>query len=166
MSLRFITSASSSTSVVVGSGRASTRAAMNGSVPSNDDTVTRVTPCRITLKLSLASLMTLRMRAAQPTRYMSSSPGSSVRASFCVRMPMTGRSLEMASSTKRTDFRRPTSMGMMLPGKRTEFLSGRMGMTSGISTGSSPPDFGLVMKWNVRTRRAPVNWDRRICVVR
>ena len=79
---------------------------------------------------------------------------------------MTGRSLEMASSTKRTDFRRPTSMGMMLPGKRTEFLSGRMGMTSGISTGSSPPDFGLVMKWNVRTRRAPVNWDRRICVVR
>ena len=82
MSLRFITRASSSTSVLVGSGRASTRAAMNGSVPSNSWTLTRVTPCRITLKLSLASLMTLRIRAAQPTRYMSSSLGSSVRASF------------------------------------------------------------------------------------
>src|SRR5262249_15702301 len=93
----------------------------------------------MTEKLSLASLMTFRMRAAHPVVYMSFSPGSSVRASFCVRMPMTGRSLEMASSMWRTLFRRPTSMGMIEPGKRTEFRSGRMEMISGISTGPSGP---------------------------
>src|SRR5688572_22144907 len=52
-------------------------------------------------------------------------------------MPMTGRSLEMASSTRRTDFLRPTSMGMIEPGKRTELRRGRTEMYSGISTGPS-----------------------------
>ena len=36
----------------------------------------RETPCRMTEKLSLASLMTLRMRAAQPTVYRS--PGARI----------------------------------------------------------------------------------------
>ena len=51
---------------------------------------------------------------------------------------MTGRSLLIASSMSGTDFFRPTSMGMMLPGKRTEFRSGRMDKRSGISVGPSP----------------------------
>jgi hypothetical protein len=137
MSFRFITSASSSTSDVVGSGTARTLAARNGSAPSKPVTSKRLTPWRITEKLSLASLMTLRMRAAQPTRYRSPEFGSSVRASFWVRMPMTGRSLAIASSTNRTDLRRPTSIGMIEPGNRTELRRGRIGRTSGISTGWS-----------------------------
>ncbi len=67
MSFRFITSASSSTSDVVGSGTARTLAERNGSLPSKPVTSKRLTPWRMTLKLSLASLITLRMRAAQPT---------------------------------------------------------------------------------------------------
>ena len=70
---------------------------------------------------------------------------------------MTGRSFEIASSTSLTDFRRPTSMGMIDPGNRTELRSGRIGITSGISTGSSPPVLALVMTWNVRTEDVPVN---------
>ena len=66
-SLTFITSASSSTSVEGESGSACTRAVMNGSCPPISRMRMRETPCRITEKLSLASLMTLRMRAAQPT---------------------------------------------------------------------------------------------------
>ena len=66
-SLRFITSASSSTSVAGESGSACTLAVMNGSCPPTSSMRMRETPCRITEKLSLASLMTLRMRAAQPT---------------------------------------------------------------------------------------------------
>src|SRR5438094_7500684 len=52
-------------------------------------------------------------------------------------MPMTGRSFEIASSTRRTDFLRPTSIGMIDPGKSTELRSGRTEMYSGISTGPS-----------------------------
>ena len=81
--------------------------------------------------------MTLRMRAAQPTVYRSPGPGSSVRASRWVTMPMTGRSFEIASSTSLTDFLRPTSIGMIDPGNSTEFRSGRIEMISGTSTGPS-----------------------------
>ncbi len=66
-SLRFITSASSSTSELGASGSACTRAVMNGSCPPISMIRMRATPCRMTEKLSLASLMTLRIRAAQPT---------------------------------------------------------------------------------------------------
>ncbi len=148
MSFKFITSASSSTSVTVGSGVACTRATMNGSCCWYSSMRIRVTPCRITEKLSLASLITLRMRAAQPTLYMSDSLGSSVRASRWVRMPMTGRSLEIASSTRRTLLRRPTSMGMIEPGNSTELRSGRIESCSGTSTGgpvSAGPPFILVI---------------------
>ena len=148
MSFRFITSASSSTSVEVGSGTAETRARMNGSCCVYSATRMRDTPWRITLKLSFASLITFRIRAAQPTEYMSPSVGSSVRASRWVRMPITGRSFETASSTRRTLLRRPTSMGMIDPGKSTEFLSGRIGRMSGTSTGppvSGGPTFILVI---------------------
>src|SRR5439155_22365861 len=65
--------------------------------------------------------------------------GSSVRASRCVRMPMTGRSFEIASSTRRTLLRRPTSIGMIDPGKSTELRSGRIESCSGTSTGPPPP---------------------------
>ena len=87
-----------------------------------------------------------RRRAAHPTPYRSPGAGSSVRASFCVRMPMTGRSFAIASSTSRTDFRRPTSIGMIEPGNSTELRSGRMGSTSGISTGRSAPGFAFVIR--------------------
>ena len=136
-SLTFITRASSSTSLVGRSGRACTRAVMNGSCPLTSSSRIRETPWRMTEKLSFASLITFRIRAAQPTRYKSPGPGSSVRASRCVTMPMTGRSLEIASSTSFTDFLRPTSMGMIDPGKSTEFRNGRIEMTSGTSTGPS-----------------------------
>jgi hypothetical protein len=66
-SFTFITSASSSTSVDAESGSACTRAVMNGSLPPISSSRMRETPCRMTEKLSLASLMTLRIRAAQPT---------------------------------------------------------------------------------------------------
>ncbi len=140
MSFKFITSASSSTSAAVGSGMAVTLASIKGSDCVYSETLMRATPCKMTEKLSLASLMTLRIRAAHPTVYMSPSVGSSVRASFCVRMPMTGRSLAMASSTRRTLFRRPTSIGMIEPGNSTEFRSGKIDRTSGTSTG--PPVSG------------------------
>src|SRR4051794_18961168 len=52
-------------------------------------------------------------------------------------MPITGRSFEIASSTSFTDFLRPTSIGMIDPGNRTEFRSGRIEMYSGTSTGPS-----------------------------
>src|SRR5580698_2999647 len=60
-------------------------------------------------------------------------------------MPITGRSLEIASSTSLTDFLRPTSMGMIDPGNRTEFRKGRMEMTSGTSTGPSGTGFFVAM---------------------
>ena len=60
-------------------------------------------------------------------------------------MPMTGRSLEIASSTSFTDFLRPTSMGMIDPGNSTEFRSGRIEMTSGTSTGPSGTGFLVAM---------------------
>src|SRR5262245_5802662 len=66
-------------------------------------------------------------------------------------MPMTGRSLAIASSTNRTDFRRPTSIGMIAPGNNTELRSGRMGSVSGISTGCSPPALALVMDRKLAT---------------
>src|SRR3954464_10239326 len=56
-------------------------------------------------------------------------------------MPITGRSFEIASSTSFTDFLRPTSMGMIEPGKSTEFRSGRIEMYSGTSTGPSAVGF-------------------------
>ena len=68
MSFRFIASASTSTSVAVGSAtrwtlrREERLAAVERRAPRM-----RETPCRMTQKLSFASLMTLRMRAAQPT---------------------------------------------------------------------------------------------------
>ena len=136
-SFRFITSASSSTSVLGASGSGCTLAVMNGSCPLTSSRRMRETPCRITEKLSLASLMTLRIRAAQPTENRSLGPGSSVRASRWVTIPMTGRSLEIASSTSFTDFLRPTSIGMIDPGKSTELRSGRIEMISGTSIGPS-----------------------------
>ena len=66
---------------------------------------------------------------------------------------MTGRSLEIASSTSFTDFLRPTSMGMIDPGNSTEFRSGRIEMTSGTSTGPSGTGF-LVAMFRSYTRRA------------
>ena len=51
---------------------------------------------------------------------------------------MTGRSFAIASSTRRTLLRRPTSIGMMAPGKSTEFRSGKMGSVSGISPVALP----------------------------
>ena len=164
MSFRFMTSASSSTSVVVGSGIACTRAMMNGSCWLYSAMRMRETPCKMTLKLSLASLMTLRMRAAQPTWYMSFSVGSSVRASRCVRMPMTGRSFEMASSTRRTLLRRPTSIGMIEPGNSTEFRSGRIDSCSGTSTGppvSAGPPFIFVIAFSPVSLAAG-GWRRRV----
>src|SRR4029078_12278421 len=56
-------------------------------------------------------------------------------------MPRTGRSFETASSTSFTDFLRPTSIGMIEPGKSTEFRSGRIEMISGTSTGPSGAAF-------------------------
>src|SRR5262249_37878539 len=67
-------------------------------------------------------------------------------------MPMTGRSLAIASSTRRTDLRRPTSMGMIAPGNSTELRSGRIGSVSGISTGCSPPALALVMDRKLATQ--------------
>src|SRR5580704_5443069 len=64
-------------------------------------------------------------------------------------MPMTGRSFAIASSTRRTLLRRPTSIGMIAPGKSTELRSGRMGSVSGISTGCSPPALALVIDRNL-----------------
>ena len=58
---------------------------------------------------------------------------------------MTGRSFAIASSTRRTLLRRPTSIGMIAPGNSTELRSGRMGSVSGISTGCSPPALAFVM---------------------
>ncbi len=58
---------------------------------------------------------------------------------------MTGRSFAIASSTRRTDFRRPTSIGMIEPGNSTELRRGKTGRTSGISTGWSPPALALDM---------------------
>src|SRR4029079_19203499 len=80
-------------------------------------------------------------RAAHPTMYRSPGPGSSVRASRWVTMPITGRSLEIASSTSFTDFLRPTSIGMIDPGNNTEFRSGRIEIISGTSTGPSGAAF-------------------------
>ena len=140
-SFRFMTSASSSTSVTGRSGSGCTRAVMNGSWLLTSTSRMRETPCRMTEKLSLASLMTLRMRAAHPTMYRSVGPGSSVRASRWVTIPMTGRSFEMASSTSFTDFLRPTSMGMMDPGNKTEFRRGRTEIVSGTSMGPSGAGF-------------------------
>src|SRR4051812_11139352 len=62
---------------------------------------------------------------------------------------MTGRSLAIASSTRRTDLRRPTSMGMIAPGNSTELRRGRIGSVSGISTGCSPPALALVIDRNL-----------------
>ena len=103
----------------------------------------------MTEKLSLASLMTLRIRAAQPTVYRSAGPGSSTRASRWVTMPMIGFSLAMASSTSLTDFFRPTSMGMIELGKSTEFRNGRIGKYSGISMGPSGTGFFGDIGWIV-----------------
>ena len=66
-SFRFMTRASSSTEEPAGSGSAWTRAVMNGSWPEISSSRMREIPCRITEKLSFASLITLRMRAAHPT---------------------------------------------------------------------------------------------------
>src|SRR5450432_1238872 len=140
-SLRFITSASSSTSVLGASGSGCTLAVMKGSCPPTSRSLIRDTTCKITEKLSLASLMTLRIRAAHPTEKRSVGPGSSVRASRWVTIPMTGRSLEIASSTSFTDFLRPTSMGMIDPGKSTELRSGKIEVTSGTATGPSGTGF-------------------------
>src|SRR3954469_10284537 len=68
-------------------------------------------------------------------------------------MPITGRSFEIASSTSFTDFLRPTSMGMIEPGNRTEFRRGRMEMTSGTSTGPSGTGFFVAMFPIVYARR-------------
>ena len=57
-------------------------------------------------------------------------------------MPMTGRSLEIASLTSLTDFYRPTSIGMIEPGNSTEFRSGKIEMISGTSMG--PSGFGFL----------------------
>src|SRR4029079_12405249 len=111
-------------------------------------------------------LITFRIRAAHPTMYRSPGPGSSVRASRWVTMPMTGRSFEIASSTSFTDFLRQRSIGMIEPGKSTEFRSGRIEMISGTSTGPSGAAFldaiarsytgarHLARRANARTARA------------
>jgi len=64
-------------------------------------------------------------------------------------MPMMGFSLAIASSTSFTDFLRPTSMGMIEFGKRTELRRGRIGRYSGISMGPSGTDFFGGIVWIV-----------------
>src|SRR6185295_2787775 len=68
-------------------------------------------------------------------------------------MPMTGRSLEIASSTSFTDFLRPTSIGMIDPGNNTEFRSGRIEIISGTSTGPSGAAFLDAMPRSYTGRR-------------
>ena len=153
-SLRLSIRASSSALEPGGSDSTCTLAVMNGSCDTVSRIRTRESPCRMTEKLSLASLITLRMRAAQPTVYRSAAPGFSVRASRCVTIPMIGFSLAMASSTSLTDFLRPTSMGMIEPGNRTELRSGRTAMVSGISMGPSEPGF-LVAITRIVVRAEP-----------
>jgi hypothetical protein len=58
---------------------------------------------------------------------------------------MTGRSTAIATSTRRTDYRRPTTIGKIEPGNNTESRSAKTGKTSGISTGWSPPALALDM---------------------
>ena len=75
---------------------------------------------------------------------------------------MTGRSFEIASSTRRTLLRRPTSIGMIDPGNRTEFRSGRIEMISGTSTGPSVPpcfllDIDAPSLWGGAVLRVAVN---------
>ena len=70
-----------------------TRQFRNGSDPRSPGRGSGPRPAKSPRSCLLASLMTFKMRAAVPTAYMSPSPGSSVRASRCVRMPMTGFSL-------------------------------------------------------------------------
>src|SRR5260370_29747137 len=70
-------------------------------------------------------------------------------------MPITGRSLEIASSTSLTDFLRPTSMGMIEPGNNTELRSGRMEMISGTSTGPSGVGFFAAMTRSYTGNRHP-----------
>src|SRR5689334_22875866 len=80
-------------------------------------------------------------------------------------MPMTGRSLEIASSTSFTDFLRPTSIGMIDPGNSTEFRSGRIEMISGTSTGPSGAAFLEAMFPIVYARRHIRQWRRALFVV-
>src|ERR1039457_2360566 len=67
-------------------------------------------------------------------------------------MPLMGFSFAIASSTSFTDFLRPTSMGMIEFGNRTELRKGRIGKNSGISIGPSGIDFfGDIAQIVVRT---------------
>ena len=96
----------------------------------------RETPCRMTQKLSLASLMTLRMRAAQPTCRVAGARILGARVLLGDDAD-DGPLLRDGLLDERTDFLRPTSIGMIEPGNSTEFRSGRIEMISGTSTGPS-----------------------------
>src|ERR1039458_10557404 len=75
-----------------------------------------------------------------------------MRASRWVTIPIIGFSLAIASSTNFTDFLRPTSMGIIEFGNKTELRSGRIGKNSGISIGPSGMDFfGDIAQIVVRT---------------
>jgi len=81
--------------------------------------------------------MTLTMRAIVPTG--TAAPPSGHRSRPCAgRGSRSALSCATISSSRRIDFGRPTARGMMTPGNRTEFLSGRMPSSTGVARFSPP----------------------------
>ena len=135
-----IDSMSASNSTLLRSGVESssgvTFALKKGSVEIYSPTSIFSNPERMTVRLPFGISSILRMRAAVPTRYISSGVGVSISALRCKTAP----SKPPSACTARTNamlFSRPTVIGVIAPGKRTELRSVRIGRISGSCTSST-----------------------------
>ena len=97
----------------------------------------------MTVRLPFGISRIFSMRAAVPTRYISSGDGFSTSLSRCNTAPSSSFS-SLTALTKAMLFSRPTVIGVIAPGKSTELRSVRMGNTSGMATSSIDSSSPLV----------------------